>query len=236
MSALEVEAPALPRPKDRLRALCLDLSMTATGWVVVETPFRWRLSGILQDPRASSPYSRDNFWGQITLRDGKVPVAERIGTLCRELQQVVLHCASDGIPLDMVLAEVPNSTFEQPGRVKSMGSIMAQQRTFGAVAQWLTFMVGVPYLEVSPNDAKFCATGQRSAKKDAVRRVVTTQLTGLAPEDGGKLPRSVTEAVIDAFAVGYWASKQHEMALAGSPSGLDPLLAVYRSLRYTSGR
>lgn len=210
--------------KATYRVLCLDTSMTATGYILLDLPFLERGDGTIPDPVTRSLYTADRILGQVTLDDAKVPAMERIGLLCQRLGYLASQARTNGTPVDFVVAETPDNTIARQGT--SMHAIMAQQRTFGAVGVWMRLHVGLPFLEVTPQNAKFAATGNRNASKETVHRLIGTRLTGKMPEqEGGRLPRAYTKAVLDAMSVGFWASSQLRMMRAGSPCELDATLA-----------
>ena len=102
--------------------------------------------------------------------------------------------------------------------------MQAQQRCFGAVARWLGRTVGLPFVAVSPAAAKLAATGDTRATKAAVRAALTILCSGRPAEQGGRLPRGWTKAVVDALSCACSADTQLRLGLTGQRHGLEPVM------------
>lgn len=205
--------------------LVLDTSLTATGYAVVRLPLERTPNGGTVNPVVRGVADAP-LMGAIVQKDATVATNLRLAALARNLGGLIDTAGRWGHPIDFVVAETPDSTFEKAGRAKNMQSIMAQQRAFGAVAVAVVGTAGLPLVEVSPNDAKLAFCGQRNAKKETVQRLIDLQIPDLFERvPGKKLTKVEREAIVDALAVAYWADAQLRLAEYGHPSGLDGAVA-----------
>lgn len=205
MSNKEEEVPQV--------GLLLDLSLRCTGWVVVR-----------DEPLSEFPDGHFGLpwiaWGEIPLTDTTLSLHERIGQL--------------GLALDVLLAkwkpvwiaaEMPAHAFAARGgkSVSNATSVIMQQRAFGAT-YLLTWLRGVPFLDVDPSLSKYATTGKPKADKKTVSWCLGTRF-GVPVKRDGKFdwPKGATEAVRDALAVTFYINN---LRLIHGISWLDICLAA----------
>lgn len=210
--------PRLSNPLATVYALCVDLSLTNTGWALVRLPLR-------QQPNSGPFVNPVLRCGDIPLKDAQRPLAERINDLCEQLQrQAQMQVDSGGRSIDpwFMATEIPQHTYYRPDdeHPKGQHAIMVQQRTFGAVIQHFQYNRRMPVLEVSPNDTKYALTGSRNASKNAVGAMLQRLFLGHATD---AWPKGWSEGVRDAIAVAYWLDGELSRLRQGAPSALAKL-------------
>src|SRR5437868_1664667 len=185
-------------------ALVLDTSLRACGFALVALPLDQDERGRLSDPVANEG---GRAWcGTIAVPGPRRPLADRIAVLCDALEGLVAEAGRTGIAPAFAAAETPQHTFvnpDDPDRSSGKGqyALIVQQRTYGAGAQWLAHHCLIPFVEVSPAEAKLAVAGDRRASKRDVRAALAVRLAGRADSGGATLPRAWTEGVCDALAV-----------------------------------
>lgn len=204
-----------------MRIFVLDTSLRETGYALVDMPLVARPDGVLLDPCAEVGEERRKIFGQINIKDARLPLNDRVATLCARLEAILEPLRGTDAWPSCVLAETPAHTLGDGLTGKGAWAIQAQQRCFGAVAQWLGHKVGLPFGEVSPAAAKGAATGESRATKAAVRAALTILFSGRPAEQGGRLPRGWTNAVVDALTCAFYADAQLRLGLAGERHDLE---------------
>lgn len=210
-----------------VHALVLDTSLRACGFALVALPLEQDELGRFSDPVTSA--GGRPWCGTIAVPGPQFPLAARIATLCNSLETLVAEAGRFGISPAFAAAETPQHTFVNPGDPgrssgKGQHALIVQQRTFGAVAQWLAHHCRIPFVEVSPAEAKLAVAGDRRASKREVRAALAVRMAGRADPGGVALPRAWSEAVCDALAVAFWADGQLALHRRGVPSALDALI------------
>lgn len=220
------------------RVLALDVSLTCTGYALVDLPFRTEADG-----RHLPPFVLDAAGlpvaGEWTL-DATLSLTVREGRLGAALEEVI-----DRWHPDAIVGEVPQHTFN-PGaggasKTNSRSAAM-QQRAFGVVG-FVCHHCGVPYIELDPKHSKRAITGDANAGKPEVaahlarlfgvaRResaargskaaLVAGHAGRLAPVRWDWPPGLSKESVRDALAVAFWID--YRMRVYGS-RWLDESLA-----------
>lgn len=213
-------------PWEDIHVLCIDLSLTMTGWALVRLP-------LVQNDRSGCFVNPVVACGDIPLKNAKIPVGDRINALCSYLTEVVIMNAAQRI--DLVAMEVPQHTYNRAKREMVIGehgmemversgkgqiAIMAQQRTFGAVYQWLAHHERCRVLEVDPRKSKEALTGNKNASKSLVGTRLAILFSG-RPE--GPLPTEWSEGVRDALAVAVYLDGEISRMRQGAPSALAVL-------------
>ena len=205
-----------------MRIFVLDTSLRETGYALVDVPLVTRSDSVILDPCVEVGAERRKIFGQINIKDAGLPLNDRIATLCARLEAILEPLrATDAWP-SCVLAETPAHTLGDGLTGKEARAIQAQQRCFGAVAQWLGRKLGLPFVEVSPAAAKMAATGDTRATKAAVRAALTILFSGRPAEQGGRLPQGWTNAVVDALTCAFYADAQLRLGQFGQGHGLEP--------------
>ena len=206
-----------------MRVFVLDTSLRETGYALVDLPLVARPDGVLLDPCAEVGEERRKIFGQINIKDARLPLNDRIATLCARLEAILEPLRDTDAWPACVVAETPAHTLGDGLTPKGAWAIQTQQRCFGAVAQWLGRKVGLPFVEVAPSAAKLAATGDTRATKAAVRAALTILFAGRPIEQGGRLPRGWTNAVVDALTCAFYVDAQLRLGLTGRRHGLEPV-------------
>ncbi|HET8632466.1 MAG TPA: hypothetical protein VFL91_33990 [Thermomicrobiales bacterium] len=209
-------------------ALVLDTSLTATGWALVRLPLDDDGGGRGQVPVVT--WAGRTWCGVIPVPGPPRPLAERIAVLCDALTTLIAQAREAGLAPRFAVAETPAHTYVNPADParssgKGQWALIAQQRTFGAVAQWFVHGLGVPFAEVAPAAAKLAASGSPTASKDEVGRALALRFPELATLGPARGRKAWREAIGDALAVAVWADGALAQRRIGVPSGLDVVLA-----------
>lgn len=213
---------------EQMHALVLDTSLTATGWALVRLPLGCDDDG---RSRGAIAVAAGQPWcGVIRVPGPQTPLRVRIAALCDELAGIVSRAREAGLAPRLAAAEIPPHTFvnpDDPARSSGKGqwALVAQQRTFGAVAQWVGRGLGLPFVEVAPAAAKLAAAGNATASKGEVGRALALRFPDLAASPQGRRGKAWREAVCDALAVAVWADGELTRHRLGVPSDLDAALA-----------
>lgn len=207
-----------------MRIFVLDTSLRETGYALVDVPLVARPDGILVDPCAEVGAERRKIFGQINIKDARLPLNDRVATLCARLEAIIEPLRDTDAWPSCVLAETPAHTLGDGLTGKGAWAIQAQQRCFGAVAQWLGRKVGLPFVEVSPAAAKMAATGDTRATKAAVRAALTILFSGRPAGQGGRLPRGWTNAVVDALTCAFYADARLRLGLTSEHHDLESVV------------
>ena len=194
-------------------ALCLDVSLTATGYLAVALPFApvemVRHGGTYVE-RASDPtLERDGrrWCGELPTGGPKEGLVERAGRLARQVGELL-----DDLRPTVVAAEQAMQMFTQGSGKTSSASMQMQQWSYAACAIpcWLR---GIPLLRVDPKWPKEAVAGQANAGKPAVAAALALRY-GVA-QRGGKLRAWPggwgSNNVRDALCVAIWLEGQYRI-------------------------
>lgn len=200
--------------------LLLDLSLRCTGYALINWPATFLPNGTWQNIFAPT-WSGVPTWGEWKLERADLSIQERVGTVA-----LLVKTLLDTYHPVFVASEMPRHMYQASGgrSVSNNQSTLMQQRVFGAISS-LTWLAGVPFLEVDPAWSKQALTGKRGAKKDEVRERLALRL-GLATTTGKQIrfPKGITQAVIDALAVAFYL--HHQRDIYGPMAWLDKTLAL----------
>ena len=109
-----------------MRVFLLDTALRETGDALVDVPLAARPDGVLLDPSAEVGEERRTIVGQITVKDARLPLSDRIATLCARLEALLEPLRdTDAWPAG-VLDETPAHTLGDGPTGKGARAIQAQ--------------------------------------------------------------------------------------------------------------
>ncbi len=196
----------------RLTALCLDVSLTGTGFAVMPVPLPTDKDGLW----SLDLIVRENLAGVIENKDAKESEPVRFARLYEELWATINLASKRRLHIDVIAAEMAPHIFARMTE-------RAIRLMFGAYAitKLMAAHSKLPYLECAPQQSKLAAVGYAQPKKPEVRRGLAFRCLGSAE---AKFPKGYTEDVLDALTVGFWLDALYQSSRMGEVTALTPLM------------
>ncbi len=177
-------------------ALCLDVSLAATGYAVVHLPLAYD--------------TRTGIWPNPALHCGELPTGPKDGLIERAgLLGLAIEALIRAHNPAVIAAEAPPNRFQALGR-ESRGNAQTDKMVTWAYAVVATtaWRLGVPYLSADPKDTKRAVAGNANAKKQdialALRRLHGIGTRGAKGTTVDWPPGWGSDNVRDAIVVGHW--------------------------------
>lgn len=195
-------------------ALCLDPSLTGTGFAVMPVP-------LPSDGQGYNPLRLivcGGIAGEIENGNARESEQARLVRIYNELWRVVNLARGKGHEIGVIGAEMAphlyNATQKNERAIRYQFAAYAVIRLFAA-------HVAIPLLEVKPEVSKQVAVGYAKADKLVVRRGLSARICG---DMDAKWPAGWTDNAIDALTVGYWLDSLHQEHHLGVETVLTPHL------------
>lgn len=195
-----------------LTALCLDPSLTGTGFALMPVPLTKDGNGY----NSLNLIVRGNIAGVIENKDSKEPEQVRVRRLYDELWGA-LHLAKLKGPVDLIAAEMAPHMYA--GREQDRSNRF--QFASYTVIRLFASIVGVPLLECNPEHSKRAVGAAPRADKKEIKRTLAFRCLGDA---GAKWPLGWTEDVLDALTVGFWLDSLYQSQRMGETTALAPFM------------
>lgn len=195
-------------------ALCLDPSMTGTGFALMTVP-------IPTDKQGLSPLKLcviDGIAGEVENKNARQGEQERVKFLYDELFHVVNLALGKRHRIDIIAAEMAPHLFN--ATQKNERAIRYQFASY-TVIRLFAAQMGIPLLEVAPQDSKQVSVGYAKADKEVVKRGIALRVCGDA---NGSWPEGWTDNAIDALTVGWWLDGLVQIHNRGEKTVLSPYL------------
>jgi Holliday junction resolvasome RuvABC endonuclease subunit len=195
-------------------ALCLDPSLTGTGFAVMPVP-------IPSDGEGYNPLRLivcGGIAGEIENKDSRETEQDRLVRIYDELWRVVHLARSKGYRPEVIGAEMAPHIYV--GTAKSERTMRFLFQAY-AVIRLFAAHVKLPLLEVQPEVAKQIAVGYAKADKTVVKRGLSARVCG---DMDARWPQGWTNNAIDALTVGYWLDSLYREHQLGGATALSPYL------------
>lgn len=198
-----------------MRALCLDPSLTATGFALMPVPLATDRDGL---PTIALNVI-GGIAGEIENKNARESEQARVVRLYQELWKVADACRRQG-KIDLIAAEMAPNIFV--GTAKSERTIRMLFAAYTVIRLFAAHL-DIPLIEVAPKLTKRATTGYDKADKETVKRSLGFILGGSAEM---AWPKGWTDNAIDALTVGYWLDSLHKAHRLGEDTPLSPHLAA----------
>lgn len=190
-------------------ALCLDPSLTSTGYALVRLPLGKDEGGVYRP----NLLVVGGIFGRIRNDDAKESPQTRVVRLYERLWTILDQCLERPT---LIAAEIPPNMF----RASTMTSISLKIAAY-TVVRLFAAHAKIPLLEVAPDQAKKYATGKSRAKKEDTLEAMSYLCLG---NKDAKWPAGWSEDSIDALTVAVWLDSLRQLHATGATTPLSPYL------------
>lgn len=194
--------------------LCLDPSLTGTGFALMQVPLPADENGV----NALDKIIVRNVVGIIENKDASEPEQTRVKRLYEEIWKVLNLCAAVGAKVHLIAAEMAPHLY---GQTQKHEKAIRFQFASYTIVRLVAAHAQLPLLECNPEWSKRAAVGAERASKAEVKRMMGFRCLGGMDI---KWPIGYGEDVIDALTVGFWLDSLWQSQKMGETTPLAPFV------------